>query len=400
MLLAVAAVAVFATVGSAGAAQTTSQVMLGSGSDTTWLMMDAFDDMYNQSPGCNQIANPQPLDGSCASGNLADAENFYHNTAAERYWIGSGGGINQLCKQGLANVANMDYARSSRVPLPAAQGGSDCTGLHFVGYARDGIAWECFPGVNAGCTTLTTGTNSLTITQLKHIWVDCTITNWNQIGGSNKTIDVYAAQANSGTGVSWAAALGVTLASGQALSNCVANPNNPNQPGSNISAENTNALIHINGDEDNAIYYYSVGVYHRTYGKAFTGADGSSLGLVNGKKATSTAIQNGSFPISRYLFNVYCAGDPANANKCGNNSASPSWVKDYVGEHGFICKSEDDHLDSNNQPIKDPLTGAAYRLPANLKGQPKGEISDLIKAQGFVPVAQQADGTYCVTFTT
>ena len=66
--------------------------------------------------------------------------------------------------------------------------------------------------------------------------------------------------------MTWAAALGVQLAAGQALTNCVHNPNNPGQPGSNVSAENTNSLIHTNGDEDNAIFPYSVGVYHRTYG--------------------------------------------------------------------------------------------------------------------------------------
>ena len=154
--------------------------------------------------------------------------------------------------------------------------------------------------------------------------MNCTVTNWNQVGGTNKAIDVYVPQANSGTGVTWAAALGVTLAAGQALTNCVDNPANPGQPGSNVSPENTNSLIHINGDEDNAIFPYSVGVYHRTYGAGFTGSDGSSLGLINGKSATFGAIQKGTFPVSRFLFNVYCSGDPPTATSAAPTPRRPA----------------------------------------------------------------------------
>src|SRR5262245_5510930 len=198
-------------VGSAAAQQTTSQPIIGSGSDTTMYMMDALGDLYSQAPGCNQIGSPQPLDGSCPSGNPADAENFFHDTVAQLFFIGSGGGINQLCKTGLANVARIDFARSSRVPIGAAIGGSDCSGLDFVGFARDGISWECFPGAaNAGCKPIFAkkGKKSLTITQLKNIFVNCTVTNWNQVGGINKAMHVYVPQANSGSGVTWAAALG------------------------------------------------------------------------------------------------------------------------------------------------------------------------------------------------
>ena len=148
--------------------------------------------------------------------------------------------------------------------------------------------------------------------------------------------------------------------------------------------------------------YYSVGVYHRTYGSnAFTGSDGSSLGLVNGKKASSSNISKGKFPVSRYLFNVYCAGDPSNSNKCGTDQGpAPSWVQAYMGEHGFLCKNDTAHKDSSNNPILDPVTGEAYRLPPGAKNTPVGELPDTISAQGFVPVPKQSDNTYCVTFTT
>ena len=91
---------------------------------------------------------------------------------------------------------------------------------------------------------------------------------------------------------------------------------------------------------------------------------------------------------------MYCAGDPANSNKCGTDTASPSWVKNYVGENGFLCKNVAAHNDSGGNPILDPLTGVAYRTATS------GEIYTTIKQQGFVPLAKQSDNTFCVQFTT
>ncbi|MGN6379049.1 MAG: substrate-binding domain-containing protein [Gaiellales bacterium] len=403
ILLGVLTAAVLMT-GSASqaATQTTSLQILQGGSDTTYYMMTALGDLYNQAPGCNQLASPQPLSGTCpnsGSENKADFENYFHDMVVQRFPIGSSGGINQICQTGTAGVQLVQLARSSRVPLPAASGGSDCTGLHFVGYARDGISWECFPGATgSGCASLMSGTANITIPNLKKIFVSCTITNWNQVGGSNVPMDVYVAQANSGTGVTWAAAMGVTLAPGQALTQCVANPNNPNQPGSNVSAENTNNLIHTNGDEANAIFYYSVGVYHRTYGTGFSGSDGSQLGKINGQLPTTNLIQAGTFAVSRYLFNVYCKGDPAKSNKCGTAAAATANITKFGGEAGFLCKGEAAFNDTHGNPIVDPLTSKAYRSAPNGTGQPTGEIPATITAQGFVPLKKQSDGTYCVTF--
>jgi hypothetical protein len=381
------AVSMLAATSSAGAAQTSAQIVLGSGSDTTWVMMGALDSLYNQSPGC--VSTGGQLDGTCAaSGNppVADTENYFHDTIAERFWIGSGGGLNQVCKDGLAGVNHTDFARSSRVPVS-----TDCTGLHFVGYARDAITWECFPGATgSGCTSLVSGTNSLTVTQLKNIFVNCSVTNWNQIGGVNKPIHVYVPQGNSGTGVTWAAALGVTLAANQPLNNCTADA-------AHVIGENSNAGVAAVGDQANAIVPFSVGVYQKTFG-GLTGSDGSSLGNIGGKKPTFALIQKGTFPVSRLLFNVSCQA--GGSNKCGTAPTAPSWVLNYAGEDGFLCKGENAHKNSGGNPILDPQTGKAYRTAPNSKGQPTGEIPDTIKAQGFVPLLKQSDNTYCVTVTT
>jgi ABC-type phosphate transport system substrate-binding protein len=403
VVAALVAVGLFATAGSAGAAQTTSQLIVSGGSDTTYFMANALGTLYSQAPGCNALASTQPLDGSCpnsASENKADSENYFHDYTADRFPLGSSAGVNGICKKGVAGVARVDYARSSRVPLGAAAGGSDCSGLRFIGYARDALTWECFPGTANPCHNLTTGTNSLTQAQLKDIFVNCAITNWNQIGGTAGGIHVYVPQANSGTGISWAAYLGVQLTSGQALTQCVANPANPGQPGSNVSPENTNSLILTNGDQANAIFPWSVGVFHHVYGaNAFTSSDGGSLGKINGVQATDPNILSGAFPASRYVFNVYCKGDPTKANKCGTSTPASPWVTAFMGEAGFICKNEAKHNDHLGHAILNPQTGNPYRAAPGVGGAPTGDIPDIISAQGFVPLKKVGTGTaarYCV----
>ena len=407
VLLCVLVGAMMLTAGSAmGAAQTTSQQVVGSGSDTTYYMMTALGDLYNQAPGCNALASTQPLDGSCpnsGSENKGDSINYFHDYTVERWPLGSSAGINQLCKHGLAIVASVSFARSSRVPLGSAAGGSDCAGLRFVGYAKDAITWECFPGGGNPCTSLTTGTNSLTQAQLKAIFVQCTDTNWSQIGGSAGAIDVYVPQANSGSGISWAAYLGTTLAAGQALDTCIPAANKapavqPNQPGSHVSAENTNALIVGNGDKANAIFPFSVGVYHFTFGPTnFTGSDGSSLGKINGVQATAANILAGTFPASRFLFNVYC-----HAATCGTSKVASVWTTKFVGEGGFLCKNETKFNAATppNNAIVDPITHQKYRGAPGTGSVPTGEIPDTINSFGFVPLKKQGTGSYCITANT
>jgi len=399
ILMAIVAVGLLAWSSAASAVTVvTPKNVLGAGSDTTYYMVTALGDLYNQSPGCNVIGTA--LDNSCQAGPpaAADSENFAHDVVLNRFPAGSSTGINQICKDNLAGTAHTDFARSSRVP------NSDCTGLRFVGYARDGISWECFPGAaGSGCAPLVNGSNSLTITQLKNIFVNCSVTDWGQVGGvSGVPIDVYAIQANSGTGISWAKALNVTLPKGSALDNCVDNKT-PGVPGSQVSAENTNAQIHANGDEDKAIMAFSAGIYQRTYG-GFTGSDGSSLGKINLVAPTFANIQDGSFPVGRFLFNVYCQGDPANvdhgANHCGTGHPATSQTKKFVSQTGFICKSETAHQDSSSNPILDPLTGLPYRSAPTASGQPTGEIPDTIADQGFVPLKKQSNGGYCTVTST
>src|SRR5262245_53991419 len=189
--------------------------VLGSGSDTTQFMMNAIDSLYLFSPGCAQLApqgQTQWLDFSCLfpdPPNTIQTENYKHDQVHEAYFLGSSNGIKQLCNQGQAGVADIDFARSSRGP-----GQTDCTGLKFVAYARDGISWEAFNLKGSGVKNMNNQSGTcagsggatqfcLTQSQLNGIFVACTLTNWNQVGGNSLKIAIYTPQAGSGTRSTW-----------------------------------------------------------------------------------------------------------------------------------------------------------------------------------------------------
>ncbi|MFD2470513.1 substrate-binding domain-containing protein [Amycolatopsis silviterrae] len=82
---------------------------------------------------------------------------------------------------GAIEVARSDFPRTF----------SDPSTFEFYGFARDAVSWAASStGAGAGVT--------LTRTQLRGIY-DGTITNWNQVGGTNAPIAVYLPQTGSGT---------------------------------------------------------------------------------------------------------------------------------------------------------------------------------------------------------
>lgn len=197
VLFALVAVAALYASGSAGANTTQkAATVLGSGSDTSENVMMGLDALYNFAPGCDNLSTTPILDGSCNTTPPAGSVNPWHDTIAERYAIGSSNGISQLCQQGQSDIANVDFARSSRVPKS-----SDCSGLHFVEFAQDAVTWEAFPGVTgSGATQLfSSGGGSLLISDLTNIFENCSVTNWNQVGGGAGAITIYVPQAGSGT---------------------------------------------------------------------------------------------------------------------------------------------------------------------------------------------------------
>ena len=127
--LAVAAVALATPAMASPAVDGKATTLVGSGSDTTHAVMQRLDAVYSGAPGCVVLAptgTPQPLSGDCYSDTPVGTipVNPDHDGVIQNFPLGSGTGINQLCQQGLANVASIDFARSSRGPKTG-----DCDGL-------------------------------------------------------------------------------------------------------------------------------------------------------------------------------------------------------------------------------------------------------------------------------
>jgi len=355
--VAMAALALVASIGTPATAAGTRRATLirGGGSDTTYAMMQKLDNLYNGSPGCVVLdTNPatQDLNGKCYP-NVAGTdqkENYFHDVATENYPLGSSNGVLQLCNQGHAGVGPLNYARSSRGPRD-----TDCAGVRFVGYARDGISWWT-------SDTNTDAPANLTQNQLKLIFTgngntsNCA-TNWNQVGGSSGPIVVYTAQPGSGTRSTFDGFLGTS--SDACIPAQFKDGNAGN--GEHVIFEN-NADGIANTDLSSAIFPYSFGRFVQN------GGQGGSLGKIDGIAASNSTIGNGTFPYGRFLYNVYRA-------TTATLPAGPA-TKSYVSElNGWLCKGKGAHS-------IDPITNKNFRL----------DIEDVIKGEGFVPIPLGAIG--------
>jgi len=367
--------------GSAEAATVFPTAVLGSGSDVMFHVASALDLLYNESPGCTLIdPNPadQKYDLSCdpQPGDIT-TENYAHDRISEAAPIGGSAGVTQLCEQGLAGIANIDYARTTSGP-PKPPTPPPCTGLKYVAYARDAITWEAFPsgkkspavGMNnqSGACSGSSGF-CLTQQQLQGIYVNCTITNWNQIGGSKSApIQIYTILPQYGTRSAFDKFLGGSSSS------C---------PGVTQIDQTDNAAIPLK-NQPFAISPVSVGSWTERYGSA---KQTSKLGEIDGVAPSATTITSGAFPYVRFLYNVYCAGVGSPA-VCGSAPPATQATVNYIGEEGWICTA--------NTHADDPITGVDYRT----------EIANTISQYGFVPLpvgpigGGDLNSDYCRLFTT
>lgn len=362
------------------------------GSNTTYLMMQALADVFDQAPGCDLASasgTPQPLNYACPTGsaNLSAStsqgvgengftpfgnENPFNDLLVEEPALGSSNGIAELEDQGghgqdtfsnvtvsgttvtpnsgnltgiqkgdtitdtggvipagdtisgvtisggnvtsatLAtsatgsdstdtistsapvSVSGLSAARSSRAPNLS----TDDKGLNFVAYAMDGVSWFHWSEVDSAATP-SAGVTNLTVSQLTQIWsgtLSCTIgsnnytMNWICLGGSAAPIDVYMAQNGSGTEATWASLLGLTGTFPFGSENT-----------NHVIFENETESIINNGDEADAIFFFSYGKYntvcHPTLGycgtapASFPGTNTlAPLGQINGITVDSNTI--------------------------------------------------------------------------------------------------------------
>jgi len=227
----------------ASPAPSQNTLMIGSGSSTTYFMMQTLDTLFNNSPGCQNFdptGQNQHLDFTCLNDPTAlnpasttsSVDNPYNDISVQESALGSSTGILQLENQGSLGASykckngdpcptsQVDYARSSR-----ALKSSDQTGLNFVGYAKDGVDWVHFAALPPSHTvgkgkkkhkvetpTPSASVTNLTDAQIAGIW-NGTINNWYQITNNpkdNAPICVYTAQDGSGTLATWDGYTGVT----------------------------------------------------------------------------------------------------------------------------------------------------------------------------------------------
>jgi ABC-type phosphate transport system substrate-binding protein len=365
-----------------------NNLIIGSGAQVDYDVMQQLDTLFNDSPGCQLIATgtqAQPLDFSCPSSSNATfppeangqpeygyTENPGNDVAVSEPAIGATGGISQLEDQGAhgtaasANVANnINYARSSRAPKTGGSG--DDVGLNFVAFGKNAVSWFHFTEVG-GQATPSANVHNLTSTQLQQIYSH-TITNWDSVGGANAPIKVYSVPKSSGVDSTFSSFLG------SGVTDPGTNANNT------IVPQNEDAAILANGTTAaaDAIIDYSVGTYNgqcktgssNCGGSPLPSGDTNALGSVNGAAPTQGNILNGSFPIPQILYNAYSNGSNTNIP-----AATPATLN-YVSEDGFLCKEQ---RTPQGKEIDDPNTGVWYHT----------EIDNVISAAGFIPLPNGA----------
>ena len=411
---------VFAAPAGAKLTKPANTTMVGSGSSTTFFMMVDMDALFNESPGCQEFVpfpsstTPQPLNYKCVgpqqtlTSGVAGAipENPMNDVSVQEQPLGSSNGIAELEDQGAHGATatsggvpidvanNQSYARSSR-----AFSSTDLKGLNFVAYAQDGVPWFHYTAV-ASAATPSAAVKSLTQVQMQDIW-NGTDTNWSQVGGTSAPIVVFSAQEGSGTQGTFKTFLGFDPSASTNPVNCYTPTGLPKTcVGPAVIFENEDAQIKpgafvstqagfVNANpvwgatkkattadiKSDAIFFFSAGKYSVQCKVSSTDCGGSplgagttnALGKVNGIAATEATILENTFPVDRYLYNVYSNGSNTNI------PAADAATINYVSEIGFICNPNK----GNATAAVDMLTGGKYI----------NEIQSVITSNGFFPLS-------------
>jgi hypothetical protein len=283
-------------------------------------------------------------------------------------------------------VSAISAARSSRAPNLAGGSKVDFNGLNFVAYAMDGVTWIHWTKVK-GVNTPSATVSNLSTSQLLSIYTNsltCTgpggvtlTNNWFCLNGGTGTpakepIALYIAQNGSGTEATWVSALNI--------------PSTDSFPfgGENsrhVIFENETQSILANGDEANAIFFFSFGKFSSICTPNPTFCSGGStntlaLGQMNGITVSKTTIANQlpgatgtPFPGDRLIYNVYSDG-----SNNANISTADAATMNAVSEDGFICKP-------STKTDVDPNTGSTYL----------SEIDKIITNQGFFPMPLEVE---------
>lgn len=339
------------------AADGQADVVVGTGSDTTYHLMADLDKLYNGAVGCNTT----PASGQsnrtfrCLTGAAGDElrGNADHDVVTEHYPQGSSNGISHLANVGNTNVTKVDFARSSR-----ARRSTDAASLRFIAVGREGMSWSYVSHIWIAPTNLP---SNLTQSQLNGIYVTCTITNWNQVGGPNRPIVVYTAQAGSGTRSEWDTFVGGN--SDSCIPAALKDGNAAN--GERVVFENAGSLVDPK-DWGGAILPYSLGRH------AENGGQGFRLGSVNGVPANVAEVKSGRFPFIRNVYNVV----RTDIDDTGSQAAALDYLGIRTsGAAGWLCRPPAEH-------VRNAETGRSYA----------DDITRIFEAHGFSQFDQGTTG--------
>jgi len=362
-------------------------VVVGGGSDTTYLVSGDLTLLYNRSPGCPLVTDKaDPNKGKCipaaapGAGPFADWD---HDAFVEATPVGSSSGITALQAAGPQYNPPIDYARSSRGPS-----GAELTELTFWGYAQDGIAAYSFG-------TRTPG-NFVQGIDLYNIF-NCTTTNWDQIPGYTGPagpIFPYGINPSSGTYASFRDYLRTVSGNAtfdpnaQACVRKVAGADGINGTADDVFAFENDLKIQLSDKGPDNI----AGTADDDPNAKFTWSSASILGFpflrqsgspwsITGVAPDPGSIFAQTYPINRTVNHVTrntAADLGVNGDVIGATGGKPGAVREFTR---FLCR-----VNNAAHPI-DPVTGLGY----------KSEINSIIGRNGFtqVPTALRTAGSAC-----
>ncbi len=375
-------------------------VVVGGGSDTTYLVQQRLDTLYNGAPGCAlDTGTTSATKAKCAGAPASTGDvkgNYDHDVLVDAAAIGSGAGINSLLPTGVQYNPPITYARSSRVPSSTEL--ASTTGW---GFGRDAIAvvtfgtrqailskqdlfnmYSCLPGFTTWdkFTDATTG--------LKFTDTD-TVVPWdmNASSGTRSTFVTWMGNPTFGTCV-------------RKLTTGIAPFENDVKP---LLAD-----TNVNNNPNDFVWWMSFGDW-KTYPYTNTGLSANTgtsvasnlVALTNDytvAPATPTAANtnNQTYPVLRTLYLVTkntdadCVTTPGAAGACNNaadtvygaTSGPGGAVRQFVS---WLCHP------SSTSHTTDTVTGVNY----------KTEINSAIFAEGFqtVPAALRTSGYGCSVAT-
>jgi uncharacterized protein len=344
------------------------QLIVGGGSDTTYLAMQRLENLYNATPGCALNTTSTSADkGKCLAGSTDGLKgNYDHDVAVGATPVGSSGGLAALLSSGSQYNPAIDYARASRGP----NAGAETQQLNFWGYARDAIVVTSF-GNRIGV--------SLTKQDLKDIY-SCTKTNWSQFGSAPGTINPWDMQSSSGTYSVFKAYLdNITFGSCvRKLSTAIAPFENDVKPllgDPGTTAANVNDML----------WFMSFGnwqTYPATKQGTVAGSPVSTnIVAVDGTTPSNATVTNNSYAIVRTLYHVTKAADVApgvGPDVTGADNGKAGAVRELTR---WLCKT------SNAQHETNLVTGRGMRT----------EIVLVINAEGFqqTPAGLRTPGFAC-----